>query len=289
LIHRAGATVARLATLASLATMILPTAPAHARPTAPKLSSFAHSSEALMSLLVQHPRVIAFGEFHQTKDTARARSAIAHFSDELLGLLPPRTSDLIVETWVTEGHCGKQEEAVVAQVAEGTKRPESTETEVVTLLRRAKLAGLQPHVLTLTCAEYAGLQSPTGELDYVKLLATVTELLTRKIDAVLATRAASPNRTIAVYGGALHNDLFPRKELAAYTFGARYQRKLHGKYLELDLYVPEYIDADPELTAQPWYPLYQKLPPTQTTLIRRGPASYILVFPRQPQIEGTGP
>ena len=258
----------------------LATATAAAHKPALELKSFPSAAEAVQKLLATHPRVIAFGEFHETKDATKARSAIGHFGDELLGLLPPRTSDLIVETWVTEGHCGKQEEEVVAQVEEGTRRPETTETEVVSLIRRAKIAGVRPHVLQLTCDQYNALQTPTGELDYVKLLGTVTDVLVRKIDEVLTLRAKNPERTIAVYGGALHNDLFPRKELAAYTFGARFQKKLHGHYLELDLYVPEYIDSDAELTGQPWYPLYRKLPQDQATLIHRGPASYILVFPR---------
>src|SRR5206468_3219648 len=115
-----------------------------------------------------------------------------------------------------------------------------TESEVVTLMKRAKAAHVQPHILTLTCAAYRALLDDKGEVDYVQLLQTVTDLLRDKILETLAARAKTPDKTILVYGGALHNDVYPRRELAAFTFAPKIQKAVKGKYLEVDLYVPEY-------------------------------------------------
>src|SRR5947209_18448964 len=128
-----------------------------------ELRNFASPAAALASLLGAHPRVIAFGEYHEIKGAAPAKSAIAHFQEELLEPLAQGGSDLIVETWVTEGNCGKQEKEGVAEVAETTQRPETTESEVVTLMKRAKAAHVQPHILTLTCAAYRALLDDKGE------------------------------------------------------------------------------------------------------------------------------
>ena len=66
------------------------------------------------------------------------------------------------------------------------QRPEATEDELVTLLKRSKAAGVQPHILTLSCKEYRDIQPKDGEIDYVKLLGVVTAQLEKGIDAALA-------------------------------------------------------------------------------------------------------
>ncbi len=261
--------------------LLLVCAPAWAKP---ELRNFDSPAEALAAALASRPRVVAFGEYHEVKGGAAAKSAIAHFQEELIDSFKEQGSDLIVETWVTEGNCGKKEEEVVTQVQETTKRPETTESEVVTLMKRAKSLNIQPHILTVTCAQYNALLDEKGEIDYVKLLQTVTDLLNGKIGEVLKARAKTPSKTILVYGGALHNDVHPRKELASFSFAAKVSREVKGKYLEIDLYVPEYIDGDKDLKAEAWYPLLQKTAePGKATLIKRSSNSYIIVFARGPK------
>src|SRR4029079_10604176 len=103
----------------------------------------------------------------------------ARFTDEILPALAPRASHLIVETWVTTGSCGEQEKRVTEDVARTTERPKETESEIVRLLRRAKESGVAPHVLSVSCAEYASLTggphkgaagSGSAGVDYDKLL-----------------------------------------------------------------------------------------------------------------------
>src|SRR5207237_1955598 len=82
------------------------------------------------------------------------------------------------------------------------------------------------------------------------------------------------------YGGAMHNDVFPRKELRDYSYAKPVQKRTKGRYLEVDLYVPEYIEKDEELTGEPWYPLVANQQPGRTALVRRAANSFIVVFPR---------
>lgn len=280
-------------------------------------------------------RVVAFGEYHQTTATAKKGapvSSLRRFSGELFGVLSPRASDIVLETWVTDGNCGKQETTAVAKVEKTTERPQNTENELVTLVKQAKASGVQPHILRLGCDDYKSILADDGQVDFEKLLGLLTRLLHKKISAIATARsrpaavptasAASPaapskdggsdaaptatgpatvpagsaapatpqaapagpaaNKLILVYGGGLHNDLQPRAELAPYTFGPKVLDEQNGRYLEVDLYVPEYIERDPSMLKEPWFALYKKrVRPGQTTVIRRQQGSYIIVFPRR--------
>ena len=241
---------------------------------------FASPSEIVAQLMSKKPRVVAFGEYHQIEGGAKVPSAVKRFGDQMLQAIAPATSDLIVETWVTEGKCGETETKAVAKVEETIKRPEATEDELVTLLRRAKTAGVRPHILTLSCAEYEDIQPKDGEVDYVKLLGVVTAQLKKNIDASL--KVAPKGKTVAVYGGALHNDVYPKKILAQFSFAKPVAKEVGGKYLEVDLYVPEYIAGDKDIVAERWFSEWKKLEPShpgEAALVARGPSSYIVIFP----------
>jgi len=233
------------------------------------------------------PLVIAFGEYHETTANNRKKgkggvpSALRRFSEQLFPVLAKTASDIVLETWITDGNCGKEESSAVQDVKKTTERPASTEDELVTLVKQAKAAGVQPHILKLSCEDYKSLTS-TGEVDYEKLLTLLTELLQKKIADIAQRREREGgNRHILVYGGALHNDLQPKPELAAFSFGPALQKELHGGYIELDLYVPEFIERDASLVKEPWYGTYKKQTrPNQAMVVRRAPGSYILLFPR---------
>jgi hypothetical protein len=263
------------------------------------IASLAHAEEvrffdtpeaALAVALEGKPRVIAFGEYHQIEGGPKVPSALTRFRTQLFPTVAPRASDLVVETWVTSGQCGKTEEKVAAQVQETTKRPEVTEDEIVTLLKAGKAAGVRPHILTLDCKEYeALLPKADGKIDYEALLATVTRHLKKEALAALATPSPSSERAVVVYGGALHNDVYPRKELKAYSFAADLSRATKGRYREVDLYVPEYVESDKEITGAAWWPTVEKRAPGQTALVTRGPRSFIVVFPRTPPAAASSP
>jgi hypothetical protein len=251
---------------------------------APRLQarSIASVPAALSELLARRPRVVAFGEIHQTTASLRVPSSLKHFTDELLAVVAPNASDLVVETWVTEGKCGQTEKAVIADVHKTTQRPAQTEDEVVTLLTRAKAAGIKPHILSVSCREYQAIYQGKAGVDYDALLRMTSDKLEAGVREVLAKPGARDDqRAVVVYGGALHNDLAPAPELAAYAFGESLSKTVGGKYLEVDLYVPEYVEKQKSLRAEAWYAAYRKAArPGQAVLIERSLDSYVIVFPR---------
>ncbi len=251
-------------------------------PARAEVTFFQSPSQIVAKLAALQPRLIAFGEYHQVEGGAKVASAVKRFGEQMLDAVAKDASDLVLETWVTEGKCGKTETAAVAKVEETIKRPETTEDELVTLLKRAKAAGVRPHILTLSCAEYQQIQPKDGEIDYVKLLGVVTAQLKKGIDAALKTSPVG--KTVIVYGGALHNDVHPKKELAAFSFARAVSKEVGGKYLEVDLYVPEYVEHDKEISAEPWFAEWKKAQALfahrgQAALVARGPTSYIVIFP----------
>lgn len=245
----------------------------------PELQWFDDSVDALGPLLAQKPQVIAFGEYHQLKKTAGVRSALRRFIDDMLPHLLYWPTDLVVETWFPAEGC-ETAQAVTREVRKTTQRPKKTEDEIVTLIRRSREIGIQPHILEVACGDYKALLDPAGEIDYEKLLTLLTRLIRGKVDEVRRLREGSV-RPVLVYGGALHNDLYPKAEYKAFTFGPELSRELGGAYLEVDLLVPEYVEKDPDVTGEAWWARYQReLQPKRTALVRRAAGSYAILFPR---------
>jgi hypothetical protein len=261
-------------------------------PAAPRVRVFKTPTEALEQVLATGPRIVGFGEYHERAGAPKVDSAVKRFTRQLMGPLAAETSDLIVETWVTEGKCGAIEKQVVKDVKQTTERPVETENEVETLLTRARARRILTHVLTLTCKEY-GEVFGGKEVDYVKMLNLITRQLQAKAVEVWAMRrrlraeapadATSERRLILLYGGALHNDLYPRAGYEDWSYAAALRRLAEGRFAEVDLFVPEYIRGDEDLRKEAWYPLFlQQAGPDRALLIERGPGSYVIVFPTTP-------
>ena len=158
---------------------------------APRAARQASPQAAIAALMPDPGGVIAFGELHQTRATAKVRSAISRFTEQILPVVAPHASHLIVETWITRGNCGEAETRVTEEVARTTERPVETESEIMKLLRRAKELGVAPHVLDIGCDEYkvlAGGRS-RGQVDYDKLLTITNQHLERRDRAGAAPAA----------------------------------------------------------------------------------------------------
>jgi hypothetical protein len=263
--------------------------PVPMNPDGPLVAEKFASPAAAMHALLDHALgdqaagVVAFGELHQTEKTAGIRSSIARFTDEILPAIAPRASHLIVETWVSRGSCGETEKKVTKDVARTTERPAETENEIVRLLRRAKELGVAPHVLDVDCHEYQALVGADGAVDYDRLLTLTGRHLGHAIEQALALPRPDDRPLVLVYGGALHNDLAPDPELAKYSFGPAIDALTHGDYSEVDLFVPELVDAMPALRAERWYPVWQATRAKPgTTLVRRRARSAVLLFEGSP-------
>lgn len=223
------------------------------------------------------PRVLGVGEVHVVQGGPAVRSALARFTDDM-DVLKGRATDLVVETWVTDGRCGEEEKQATAQVKHDTERPPEVENELTRLLVKGKELALRPHVLHMTCDHYRSLRAESGEVDYDKLLQLLgSELLATSRKALGARKGKG---LVVVYGGSLHNDRAPGEGVAAYSYGVKLAEELGRGYVELDLYVPELIADDPLLRAEPWWPLTEKAEPGQVVLVERGPDSYIMLLQR---------
>jgi len=297
--------------LAALAWAVSTAAAAAARPPAPlsppDARSFATAAEAVTAVLAEGegpPAIVAFGEYHQTLATAKIPSALHRFTVDIFPALKVRMSHLVVETWMTDGRCGEAERAVTADVEKTTERPAATENEIETLLRAAVAAQVTPRILSVSCADYEAMRGAAG-VDYDKTLRLTARALQLAIlralgDARRAGRAGAtaagtatatagaaaatvvaPRGFVAVYGGALHNDVAPAAELAPYSFAPAVGAAVLGRYVEVDLVVPEYVRASAAVRAQPWWRAYTRAhaPRGATVLVRQSARSYVVVFP----------
>jgi hypothetical protein len=270
-----------------------PSAPAPARDAAPRAAPDADSelpphrlapdlASAIRELVKDDVRVVAFGELHQRADRATAaRSALARFSDEVLPVIAERTSDLVIETWLFDKRCGEQAQKATAQVEATMQRPPETKSELGALVERARAAGVQPHAMRVTCDDWSKVAPPGQEIDYEAMLSLVTRELGRIATQAVAHRdkEQAARRLVAVYGGALHNDLHPIDGLADWSFAQTVDGAAPGAYLEVDLYVPEYAALDTLSQNEPWFPLVAKAA-DQVIVIERSPRSFLLLLPR---------
>ncbi|MBI5543920.1 MAG: hypothetical protein HY901_08545, partial [Deltaproteobacteria bacterium] len=80
-------------------------------------------AKAMSVVLETRPLVLGIGEYHEVEGGPKVKSALKRFTETLLPLLKGKASDLIAETWVTLGHCGKVEKATTQQIERETERP----------------------------------------------------------------------------------------------------------------------------------------------------------------------
>lgn len=239
-------------------------------------------AQAFAAVLEQKPLVLGLGEYHEIEGGPKVKSALKRFTESMLPKLKGKASDLIAETWITNGRCGKAEAEAKEQIEKESERPATTEDEVVTMLKKASSLEIAPHILTVECEEYEDLLDDKGEIDNVKLLEMVTRLLQEKAEK-LAKAQGPDGRAVVIYGGALHNELSPSEELASFSFGPGLKEATKGRYVQLGLYVPEFIERDEDTRQMAWFPFFEKhVSTSKTLLITLAPDAFLLVFPRTP-------
>jgi hypothetical protein len=238
---------------------------------------FPTPGDAFGYVLQEKPRVLALGESHAQKGSEAIASCTKRFTEQLLPLLAGRASDLVVELWVADGQCGKVETQVAQQQKPVTQNQAAgNQNEFVTLGTRAKELGIRPLPLRPSCEEYERIAKagPGDVSEMLMMIARHTEADVRRLLGQGPSGADA--KMIVAYGGAMHNDLYPSEERKAWSFGPELSAATSGKYVELDLVVPELIGE-----SDTWYPHFDKnAHPTETTLFRPRPGSYVLIFPR---------
>lgn len=234
---------------------------------------FPAGRDALPVVLASNPRILGVGELHASEGGPAAVVALAWFREALLPTLAPHTTDLVIETWRVGERCGEVEEAVAETVQEETQRVESTPSDLVLLVKAADAAGVRPHDLAFTCAEYEGLLAADQAVQF----GTLMELLTVKLQAYALAAVDVPDATMVLYGGAVHNDVAPRRELVAYSYGVAARDRAGLDYVELDLYPPELVKG--AMVEPAWAPLLGVVGPDRVVLHERAPGSFVLLLP----------
>lgn len=247
--------------------------------------SFASPQKALAWVIEQDkPRVLAFGESHAQKGSEKVRSTTSHFTGELLPLLEGKASALVLELWVADGKCGKEKEKKVAEAQKPVTsgQAESNQNEFVTLGEKSKSLGIVPFILRPSCEEYDRIQA-AGDNAVLEMLTMITRNMKSKVEKLFAEAEKKKPGAMMVltYGGAMHNDRAPKAGREEWSFAADLDKLAPGRYVELDLVVPEFIKATDAWKGLPWYDAYDAARfADKTVLIEVGPHAYTLVFPR---------
>ena len=209
---------------------------------APTCIRFASNEDAFRWVLAHDPAILAIGEAHAQKGTEAIASATKRFTDSMVSLLENRASDLLVEAWAGDPKCQKaseagRERAKAGAAGAGAENP----NEYVALGTRAKALGVQPHLLRPSCDDYASLADAGA--DVVSQSLGLIKRLTQSDATTLFRRneTAKNGKVVVTYGGAMHNDLAPSENLRQYSFGPELATTTAGRYVELDLIVPEYV------------------------------------------------
>ncbi len=241
--------------------------------------AFASAADAFAFVLAEQPRVLAVGEAHAQGDGPKSASSTRRFMDGLLPQLSPRASDLVIELWLANGSCGKVEQKVAEQqVAVTAPQAATNQNEFVELGHRAKALGIMPHALVPSCEQYKQIAG-AGAADIEAMLTMLKSVTARDVTQLLAKRA--PERLVVAYGGAMHNDLTPRRGREDFSFGPELNQTTGGRYIELDLVIPEQIKDTEAWRALPWYAHYPKEDAgTEAYLFSWAHHAYALLFPR---------
>lgn len=252
------------------------------------------AATALSAVLQRSPEILAFGEAHALSGT-QVPSATERFERELLPLLAERgATELVVELLAPASGCAPTVESVRQEqrpVVE--KQAEGNQDRFVQLGHTSRRLGIVPYILEPTCEEYQSVvdAGPDSIVRMLELIAIKSEQrLTRFWQKNQAsTRPAAmgtipaPAPLVLAYGGAMHNDIDVPPEKQAFAFGKNLLERTRGRYIALDLIVPEYIKSTEVWRALPWYPHFDATnAPEDVTLFQTDEHSYTLVFGKTP-------
>lgn len=255
-------------------------APAVDASTLPAHRVFDNLEAALSAIVPAGARVLGIGELHSRVDRKSNVSSLAAFT-EVVPELGDKISDLVVETYVVDKKCGKAAVVATQKVEKDVKRPEAVKSEIGKLADAARAAKIQPHAMTLSCKDYEAIAPAKGQADPVAMLDITTKELTRITASAIAFRDKQQDKRpwIVVYGGALHNDRFPKEALAIWSYAPAIDKASGDKYVEIDLFVPELAEAEKLFAEEPWLPLV-KVVSTRVVVWQRGERSFVVLLPR---------
>lgn len=241
--------------------------------------AFATPEAAFDYVLQSEPRILALGEAHAQRGTAGIHSSTRRFAERLLPRLAGKSKHIVIELLVA--NCKPHTAAGVKKAQEpvtATQAP-SNQNEFLTLGKVAQRLGIEPRALAPECAEYDAALA-AGDESVARLLTLVAEQ-TQKSVAALLHAPDSGAEVILSYGGALHNDLYPRPGQESWSFGPALAKASQGRYIELDLIVPEFVQDNEVWRNMPWFSAFDREHLShETELFQPAPGSFALIFPK---------
>lgn len=247
----------------------------------PACVRFASAEDAFRWVLAHDPAILAVGEAHAQKGTEGIPSATKRFTEAFLPVLEHRASDVLIEAWAGDPKCQQAVKAVAsAQKPVQQAQAQTNPNEYLTLGNRAKALGMVPDLLRPSCDDYASLADAGADV-VTQSLGLIKRLTQSDATALFQRNQTAKNgKVVVTYGGAMHNDLAPSESLRQYSFGPELSATTAGRYVELDLIVPEYVKATEIWQKLPWYAAYQadadaKDKPKVYRLAER---SFVLIF-----------
>ena len=241
--------------------------------------AFATPEAAFEYVLRTQPRVLAIGEAHAQAGTDGIRSSTRRFAEQLLPLVSGKSKHIVIELLLA--NCNKKtvERAAQTQAPATEQQAKGNQNEFLTLGKFAQRLGIEPQALAPDCAEYDNV-AKAGEEGIARLLTLVAQQTQRAVETLLAKPGAS-DELILTYGGALHNDLYPRPGQEGWSFGPQLAAASQGRYLELDLIVPEFVKNTEAWRALPWFAAFDREHlPNEALLYRPAPGTFALIFPK---------
>ena len=242
-------------------------------------------AEAFESTLVGKPRLVAVGEAHAQKGTVVASSA-KHFTETILPRLAGRASDLLVELMNPPSGCAPTTEVVRRKQEVVTRVQAPTDQgEYVAMGERARHLGIVPDLLRPSCADLEAVKA-AGDDSISASLEMIARLTRAQAVKLLDRDAHTPgdaDKLVITYGGAIHNDLDPPKERAAWSFAPALSAYTEGRFVAVELFIPELIDDSDRWKSWFFYRYYDpaKLG-AKTTVFHRG-NTFVIVLPRGEQ------
>jgi hypothetical protein len=241
--------------------------------------AFATPQAAFEHVLRNEPRVLAIGEAHAQAGTTGIRSSTRRFAEQLLPLVSGKAKHIVIELLLANCKPKTVERAAQVQAPVTEHQAKSNQNEFLTLGKYAQRLGVEPQALTPDCKEYESVIA-AGEDGVGRLLSLVAQKTESSVEALLA-RPGTDSELILTYGGALHNDLSPRPGQESWSFGPKLALATGGRYVELDLIVPEFVKDTEAWRGLPWFRAFDREHLTgETLLYRPAPNSFALIFPK---------
>jgi hypothetical protein len=237
--------------------------------------------DAFRGVIAEKPLVLAVGEAHAQKAVSGVPSSASGVTSDMLPELRDKASDLVIELMVPPAGCEAKTAVVNKEMKKITaKQAETNKDEYVTMAEEAKKLDIEPHVLHPSCDDWKPITAPGADVAdaSLRLIARLMREMTKK--ALLRNEKAGIERMVVLYGGAIHNDVAPAEGTADYGYGPDLVAFTKGRYIELDMFVPELVRDSGLWPKFVWYAHFDKnAHPDKTTMFAPAPSSFTILLP----------